>query len=276
MQISMCPCRYLSRPCLLICWLFLQFSVLSSFAESASTKNEWIPLFDGKSLDGWIPKIRYRALGKNHGNTFRVEEGLLKVGYDPGAYPEFQETFGHLFYHKPYPNYVLRAEYRFVGSQVKGGPGWAYRNSGLMLHGEMPETMEVDQDFPASIEVQLLGGDGKNKRTTANICTPGTHITLDGSLTKRHCMGSSSKTYHGDQWVTVEVEVRGHASMKCMMEGQTVFKLTHPVLDDGDPHSRRLMDANGGDARIVGGSISIQSESHPVEFRRIELKKLEN
>jgi hypothetical protein len=158
---------------LLLCLSLLLLPLSFMHAEEG-----WTQLFNGKDLEGWIPKIRYHKLGENYGNTFRVEDGILKVGYDPKAYPAFKETFGHLFYNTPYSNYVLRAEYRFVGKQVKGGPGWAIRNSGLMLHGELPETMTVDQDFPASIEVQLLGGDGKNKRTTANICTPGTHISL--------------------------------------------------------------------------------------------------
>jgi len=243
-------------------------------AQQDQGEGKWIALFNGQNLDGWIPKIRYHPIGENFGNTFRVEDGLLKVGYDPQAYPEFKETFGHLFFEKPYTHYRLRAEYRFVGDQVKGGPGWAFRNSGLMLHGESPETMEVDQDFPASIEVQLLGGDGENKRSTGNICTPGTHMVIEGKLTKQHCVNSSSETYHGDQWVQIEVEVRGHESLKCVMEGVTIFTLTHPVLDPSDPHSSKLIDANGGEARLSGGSISIQSESHPVEFRRIELQPL--
>lgn len=243
-------------------------------AQQDPGEGKWIALFNGQNLDGWIPKIRYHPIGQNFGNTFRVEDGLLKVGYDPQAYPEFKETFGHLFFEKPYTHYRLRAEYRFVGDQVKGGPGWAFRNSGLMLHGESPETMEVDQDFPASIEVQLLGGDGENKRSTGNICTPGTHMVIEGKLTKQHCVNSSSETYHGDQWVQIEVEVRGHESLKCVMEGVTIFTLTQPVLDPSDPHSSKLIDANGGEARLSGGSISIQSESHPVEFRRIELQPL--
>ncbi|MBT5925857.1 MAG: DUF1080 domain-containing protein [Verrucomicrobia bacterium] len=261
---------------LLLCLAILIHISSSMHAEEDASGGEWIQLFNGKDLKGWVPKIRYHKLGENYGNTFRVEDGILKVGYDPKAYPEFKETFGHLFYEKPFSNYVLRAEYRFVGKQVNGGPGWAIRNSGLMLQGELPETMEVDQDFPASIEVQLLGGDGKNKRTTANICTPGTHISLDGTLTKRHCTNSSSKTYHGEQWVTVEVEVRGHDSLICRMDGETVFEMTHPVLDDGDPHSKVLIDANGGEIRIFGGSISLQSESHPVEYRKVEIKLLKD
>lgn len=225
-----------------------------------SAKDGWIQLFNGKDLTGWTPKIRYEAYGEDKRQTFRVEDGILKVRYD--QYDEFGETFGHLFYKAPFSNYVLRVEYRFVGEQLKGGPGWAIRNSGLMLHGQDPASMKVDQDFPNSIEVQLLGGDGKKKRTTLNLCTPGTDVMLDGKLLKRHCINSTSETYHGEQWVTAVVEVRGSRSMKHIIDGKVVLEYTQPQLDDG--------------TLLEGGTISVQSESHPCEFRKIELRPLKD
>ena len=65
---------------------------------------EWKPLFNGKNLDGWTPKIRGYDLGENFGDTFRVEDGLLKVRYD--AYDQFNERFGHLFYEREYSHYL--------------------------------------------------------------------------------------------------------------------------------------------------------------------------
>ncbi len=156
----------------------------------AGEEGRWQPLFDGKSLEGWTPKIRGHRLGKNFGDTFRVRDGLLQVRYD--QYEKFDERFGHLFYAKPFSHYRLRVEYRFVGEQVPGGPGWAIRNSGLMIHGQPADTMTVDQKFPVSIEVQLLGGGKSGKRPTANLCTPGTHVVMDGKLLKRHCTSSKS------------------------------------------------------------------------------------
>ena len=88
---------------------------------------------------------------------------------------------------------VIAAEYRFVGEQVQGGPAWAMRNNGLMLHAPDPKTMLKDQDFPISIEVQLLGGLGDGKpRTTANLCTPGTNVVMSGKLVTAHCINSTS------------------------------------------------------------------------------------
>lgn len=240
-------------------------------AASAAAEGEWIQLFNGKNLEGWTPKIKGHALGENPGQTFRVGDGVLKVRYD--GYEKFDEKFGHLFYREPFSNYVIRVEYRFVGDQLAGGPGWAFRNSGIMVHCQTPSSIEKDQDFPVCIEVQLLGGGGTGRRTTANLCTPGTHVVMDGKLITRHCTDSTSKTYHGDQWVTAEVEVRGAKAIKHIIDGQTVLSYTQPQLDDQDPHAKKLL-AAGAPKILSGGYISLQSESHPVEFRKVELRKL--
>jgi hypothetical protein len=240
--------------------------------ETAKADSEkWISLFNGKNLEGWTPKIRYHDLGDNFGSTFRVEDGVLKVGYD--GYTEFKETFGHLFYKDSFSHYRIRVEYRFVGEQAKGGPGWALRNSGIMVHGERPETMSKDQDFPASIEVQLLGGDGKTPRTTSNLCTPGTNVVMGDKLILAHCTSSKSKTFHGDVWVTAEVEVKGNEVVRHLVNGELVLEYNQPQLDDRDAHAKELIE-KAGTKMLSSGSISLQSESHPVEFRRVELLDL--
>jgi hypothetical protein len=241
-------------------------------AADAEPADKWIPLFNGRNLEGWIPKIRGHEAGVNFADTFRVEDGLLQVRYD-GYGDQFNNRFGHLFFHKPFSHYRLRVEYRFVGEQLPDGPGWAWRNSGMMLHGQTPESMTLDQEFPVSIEVQLLGGAETGERSTANLCTPGTHVVLDGKLHTPHCTNSQSKTYRGDQWVTVEVEVRGNTSIRHLIDGQVVLEYSQPQLDPGDATARRLIEA-GAPILIEGGTISLQSESHPLDFRRVEIVEL--
>lgn len=240
-------------------------------AEKAPEKDKWVQLFNGKDLDGWKIKIRGHELGENWGNTFRVEDGVLRVSYD--QYDGFNEQFGHIFYDGIFADYILRVEYRFVGEQCKGGPGWAFRNSGIMIHGQSPESMRVDQEFPVSIEVQLLGGRERGTRTTSNLCTPGTNVVMDGKLHTQHCTDSSSKTYRGDQWVTAIVEVRGNR-IKHILEGETVIEYTDPQLDERDADARRLLES-GEDKMLRRGTISLQSESHPVEFRKVEILELD-
>lgn len=235
-------------------------------------KNEgWIQLFNGKDLNDWNIKITGFPLNENYGNTFRVEDSLLKVRYD--QYEKFDGKFGHIFYKHPYSHYRIRVEYRFVGDQCPEGPGWAFRNSGIMIHGQSAESMEVGQDFPVSIEVQLLGGNGKDDRSTLNLCTPGTNVVYNDTLWTQHCTNSSSKTYHGDQWVTVEVEVQGDSIIKHIIDGQTVLEYSKPQLDPRDPSFQKLLPADKN-ILLSKGSISLQAESHPVDFRKVELLNL--
>ncbi len=56
-------------------------------AQTRADAKDWVPLFNGKNLDGWIPKIAGYPLGEHYADTFRVEDGILKVSYD--KYPEF-------------------------------------------------------------------------------------------------------------------------------------------------------------------------------------------
>lgn len=250
--------------------LLFAFSCQSSRQEDRS--GEWLPLFNGKDLKDWRVKITGYAPGENFANTFRVEDGKLKVVYD--GYTEFQERFGHLFYKEKYAYYLLGIEYRFVGEQVPGGPGWAIRNSGAMLHAQAPETMLKDQDFPISVEVQLLGGNGKDERTTANLCTPGTNVVMNGELFTNHCISSTSKTYHGDQWVRVEVLVLGDSLMEHFIDGQSVLRYEKPQIGAGNViHYDETIKQDG--KLLKEGYIALQSESHPVEFRKVELFNLE-
>ena len=241
----------------------------------ALAKDEWTQLFNGKDLKEWTVKIKGYPAGDNFGDTFRVEDGIIKVRYDRGYDNAFKNRFGHLFYNRPFSNYVLRVEYRFVGQQLPDGPGWAKRNSGLMLHGQTPESMGVNQSFPASIEYQLLGGNGKGNRTTANLCTPGTNIVRNDKLFTPHVLNSKSKTYHGDQWVTVEVEVRGSKSFTHKIDGKTVLEYQKPQYDPKSKEAKPLIKKNGGSLLIEGGTISIQSESAPCDFRKIEIKEID-
>jgi hypothetical protein len=245
---------------------------LARAGEADEDRREWVQLFNGRDLAGWVPKITGHDAGVDFANTFRVEGGVLKVAYD--GYDSFGGRFGHLFYEKPFSHYVIAVEYRFVGRQVEGGPEWGFKNSGVMIHGQPVETMRRNQDFPISIEVQLLGGRGDGQpRPTANLCTPGTDVVMDGKLVTRHCVDSRSPTFDGEQWVRVEVEVHGSGKIIHRVNGQEVLSYEQPRIGGGnvdgfDPSLKQ--DGKG----LAEGSISLQSESHPVEFRKVELLNL--
>jgi len=246
------------------------FSVL--LLESCNTgntkKENWIQLFNGKDLNDWVIKIKGSPLGENYKNTFRVEEGIIKVSYS--EYEKFNGEFGHIYYKTPFSSYKLRVEYRFTGVQCPGGPGWAFRNSGIMFHCQTPESILLNQDFPVCIETQFLGGPGVGERPTMNVCSPGTHIVMNDTLNKQHCNTSSSKTFHGDVWVTAELVVYGDSIIHHIVNGDTVLTYSKPQIGGDLPEGFPLPEGTP----LKSGYISLQAESHPVEFRKVELLNL--
>lgn len=270
-----------------ITFLLLTVALLACSHERSMTDTPaWEPIFNGQDLSGWKIKVTGSPLGVNFNNTFTVEDSMIRVNY--AEYDTFNGEFGHIFYSVPYSYYKVRFEYRFTGEQVSGGPGWARRNSGIMLHAQLPESMEVNQTFPVSIEFQLLGGLGTGERSTGNVCTPGTTVSIDDTVRYAHCINSLSPTYHGDDWVRVEAVVLGGERMSFLIEGDTVLQLQSPAIGDGFTSQR------GGDidwerngvvenrARwqsldgtlLEEGYLALQAESHPADFRNIELLNL--
>ena len=238
--------------------------------------SRWLNLFNGKDLSGWTPKIRGYKAGENPGNTFRVVDGCLCNRYDDPMYADgFKQRYGHLFYNRPFSNYVLRATYRMPLPQVKGGEGWANYNNGIMLHGQTPESMGIDQPFPVSIEYQLLSRARKGQsRSTANLCTPGTNVERDGKLYTPHVLNSTSRTCEPDAWTTVEAEVRGGERIIHRLDGRIVLEYEKPQYDPRDGSAKKLIEAAGGDLILRGGTISIQSESAPTDFKSILVRPL--
>jgi hypothetical protein len=258
------------RNSLLACLLL--FSLCSSTPIKPPQKAHWMKLFNGKDLKDWIVKIHHHEVGENYGNTFRVEDGIIKVRYD--KYGDFNDQFGHLYYKVPFSYYHLVVEYRFTGKHQKGAPDYTLLNSGVMFHSQDPRTMPKEQDWPISIEFQLLGGLGDGKpRPTGNMCSPGTKIVYEGKLDERHCIDSKSKTYDGSQWVRAELIVLGDSLITHIINGDTVMKYSKPQIGGGvvkgyDPKIKQ-------DGKLLkSGFIALQSEGQPVDFRKVELMDL--
>jgi hypothetical protein len=234
------------------------------------TLNAWVPIFNGKDLQGWTPKFTGSAVGENYRDTFRVEDGRLVVSYE--GYETFEGQFGHLFYAKKLSHYRLRLEYRFLGEQTPGAPDWALMNSGIMFHAQAPETMSADQAFPVCVEAQILGDDGK--RTSGNLCSPGTHVMMKGELVTEHCVRTSELTTPLGTWTSFEIEVHGGDSILHKLNGQVVTEYSQPTLDPSDPDAKGMLD-RGIPTAVVDGYVALQAESHPVEFRNVELMLLD-
>lgn len=249
---------------------------------SAHAEGRWRPIFDGKTLKGWTPKVNHRAAGENWNDTFVVKDGVLRVSYD--AYGHFTDEYAHLVYARKLKAYRLRLEYRFVGPPTPGAQGWAERNSGVMIHGQAADEMGIDQPYPVSVEAQILGGKPGQVRPTGNVCTPGTTVTIAGKPMTEHCRNSTSSTYQDGEWVRFEVEVHGARLVRQFVNGALVMEYSDLHLapaeyagfkmDTATPAGRALL-ARGA-APLEAGYVSLQGESTPIEFRRIELMPLKD
>jgi Domain of Unknown Function (DUF1080) len=251
---------------------FLGSVVMMIAADATAPARRWIPLFNGKNLDGWTVKISGHPLGENFADTFRVEDGIIKVAYD--KYGKFDKQFGHLYSNLGYSHYILRMEYRFTGKMMADAPNYCNLNSGVMIHAQSPQSMGLDQGFPASLEVQFLADEGKGRRSTSNVCTPGTNIEMGGKLITQHIVESSAPTFPADEWVRIEVEVRGNTEVIYRVNDSEVLRYQRPQLDPADHTADELFKA-GAPKYLAFGHIALQAEAQPVWFRNIELMSLE-
>lgn len=254
--------------------LLVSLSLVSCISANQSAEDgKWRSLFNGKDLDGWVAKFHHHEVGDNYANTFRVVDGVIQVNYD--NYDEFGERFGHLFYKESFSSYHLKFEYRFTDQWLEDAPDYAYRNSGIMFHSQNPETIFKDQDWPISVEYQMLAsrGDGK-PRPTGNMCSPGTDVFYEGKLDDRHCINSSSDTYEWDEWIEGEFIVYGDSRVIHKVNGEIVLEYSQPQIGGGvvsgyDP------DIWVDGKPLVEGYIALQAEGHGIEFRNIKIKTLE-
>jgi hypothetical protein len=243
-----------------------------SSSKKVSTDNDWVYLFNEKDINDWIVKVHHHDVGVNFGNTFRVEDGMIKVRYD--EYGDYKDQFAHLYYKTPFSHYHLKLDYRFTGTQQKGAPSYTLLNSGVMFHSQDPNTILKEQDWPISVEMQFLAGLGDGKpRPTGNMCSPGTDIIYNGKLFNQHCLNSTSKTYDKDEWVHAELIVLGDSLIKHIINGDTVLQYTKPTIGGGFAKGYSNTVFMPGTA-LRSGYIALQSEGHPIDFKNIQLKKL--
>lgn len=250
--------------------------------KKETNSEEWSSLFNGKDLTGWDIKIKDHPIGENYKNTFRVEDSMIRVVYSD--YDKFNNQFGHLYTQTPYSYYKLKLQYRFVGDHVPDAPIWSDRNSGVMLHSQSAKSVNLNQDFPVSLEFQFLCGNGKDTVPTGSVCTPGTFITYGGKVYTGHIMQSNSKTYLKNEWITAEADVYGDSLIRHIINGDTVLTYTKPAIGEGFVSNEHnwthanitdsLLWISKANTPLKEGYIALQAESQPVDFRRIEILNL--
>ncbi len=255
------------------CYLIGVFALVGcKLNNTKAVKNDsWEYLFNGKNLDNWIVKIHKHELGDNYANTFQVKDGVIQVSYKD--YKKFDERYGHLFYKEPFSNYHLKFEYRFTEEWLKDAPGYTYRNSGVMFHSQNPKTILKDQDWPISVEYQMLAdAEDGNPRPTGNMCSPGTEVFYKGKMDPRHCINSSSNTYPWNEWVQAELIVQD-SLVTHKVNGEIVLTYTKTQIGGGTTNGYNPEIKQDGKI-LTEGYIGLQAEGQGVLFREIKIKRL--
>lgn len=243
-------------------------------AGAAEDATEWRQLFNGHDLEGWVVKLHGHDLGDNYRDTYRVADGMIQVRYDKYDAGGFGARFGHLFYDEPFSHYHLAVEYRFVGDLFPSAPDYARLNSGVMLHAQDPRRILRGQDWPISVELQFLAGVGDGRpRATGNVCTPGTHVTYQGSQRDDHILPSTGPTFAPDEWVRIEAIVRGD-QITHLVNGEKVLEYSKPVIGGGVVSGYDPAEFVEGKP-LTSGYIALQAEGNGVDFRKVEIRLLD-
>ena len=109
---------------------------------------------------------------------------------------------------------------------------------------------------------------------------------MKGGLRMEHCIDSDSKTYDGDQWINAELIVLGDSIAHQVINGDTVLTFGKLQIGGGfvggnmnwkaggisDEHAEAWIKKDG--TALGTGYIALQAESHPIDFRNIELLNL--
>jgi hypothetical protein len=205
-----------------------------------------VPLFNGKDLAGWTTDVPKADKEPGISPSFIVRDGKLVSLGSPG---------GHLVTDKIYSNYKLVVEYRFARE-----PG----NCGVLVHASTPR--KLYGMFPQSIEVQMM------HENAGDFWCIGENIEVPDMELRRPKKDADQKFGGGPadarrilnltdgsekpigEWNTMEIECKGD-EVKVSVNGALVN------------HGRKCT--------ATSGKIALQAEGSEVEFRKVELTKLD-
>jgi hypothetical protein len=96
-------------------------------------------------------------------------------------------------------------------------------------------------------------------------------VFYNGAFTEEHCISSTSKNYYDGEWVTLDIIVHGSKAIYHVIDGDTVLTYTNPqvggmLLPENYPVPSGTF--------LEDGYIALQAEGTPIDFRKVELKIL--
>src|SRR4030095_1407778 len=272
------PCKIGARLLALKISLLLVLSIafhsimIAAPPQSPLDSNEagWIPLFNGKNLDGWYTWLPSMGRDNDPDGVFKVDDGVLHILDLPEA--DQEQEFGYIATNNEYSNYRLRFQYKW-GSKRFAPRAHDPRDSGLLYHFIGP-----DRIWPASVECQVQEGDTGDFYLIAGTALTTTVEASDIETKKYKADGVAYDTRPAfdrivrsgtfdllTDWNTVEVIVSG-ATVAHSVNGVVNNRATRIRQPDPSDPSRFIP--------LTRGRILFQAEGAEVFYRNIELKPL--
>lgn len=214
-------------------------------AEPSAANEEWTPLFDGTSTEGW------HTYGSDSvGQAWKVENGALYL--DPAA-KQAGQTGGDLVTDEEYDNFHLKLDWKVA----KNG------NSGIIFYVK-EDTAKYQNTYNTGLEMQVLDNEGH----------PDAKINKHRSGDLYDLIASSPETVKpAGEWNHVEI-ISNNGQLELYQNGEKVVTTT--LWDD---NWRAMVEGSKfADMEDFGtfksGKIALQDHGDAVWFKNIEIKEL--
>jgi hypothetical protein len=221
----------------------------------------WVPLFNGKNLDGFTTFLERTGKNKDDKGIFKVENGMIHV-MDVPETTERQET-GYLATTKTYGNFHLRVQYKW-GTKKFAPRATLPRDSGVhyLLTAD-------DKLWGNALECQIQEGETGDLYTLNNYYSVQALVKDPAARSKTFDANGTLGTVTGGRlirgvtadsptdWNTVEVIVRGNTATH-LVNGKVTMQLQN-ITREGKP--------------VTEGRIALQAEAAEMWYRNIEIQK---
>jgi hypothetical protein len=254
-------------------------SLLFSLAAIAAPTDDegWIPLFNGKNLDGWYSFQPTTGRNNDLRKFFKVTDGMIHVldlSEDPH---EWKGAVGYLATNQEYSDVRIHLEYKW-GAKRFARSVEGKRNSGLMYLVVGPDKM-----FPRSLECQieetdvgdlwLVDGvsittwllDPYSSMYSDDPSPPGSKRVIGGLQIPASRVLKSGDFEDRTGWNTVEVILEGDRSTH-IINGRTVNRAWDIRQPDPQDPTRMIP--------LKSGHIALEAEGSEIWFRNIKIKLL--
>ena len=261
----------LLRPSLGLLLAVCMLSVASASAASGEKPESegWVPLFNGKNLDGWYSYLDSGGKNKDPKGVFKVENGMIHILDVPMS--DGKSDNGYLATTQEFSNVRIHVEYKWGTKRASEGK----RNSGLLYLAVGP-----DRIYPTSLECQIEETDVgdlwivNGASVTAFFIAPSFPMyddDMQAGTRVRSAPGDSLRVLKSgdfenrDGWNSVDVILQGDQTTH-LVNGRIVNHARDIQQPDPANPSRMIP--------LKSGRILLEAEGSEIWFRDVRVKPL--